>query len=512
MSELVQFYWRLALRRLPMSIALVALFGIVSVAYAINQPNRFEASARLLVEAPQIPDELAASTVNTGAAEELQIIQERVLSRANLIEIANKFDVLPETRAELSPDEVVAVMNSATTVNTRVRRDQASFVDIRFSAGDPQVAAAVVNEYVTRMLDENVRMRTRRAGNTLEFFEQEVERLSEELAVQSGRISTFKAENSTTLPESLNYRLSREAALEERLLSLNRELTSLEEQRERVTAVFQETGSLRTPEADLTPEQRQLRDLESELSSALALYSESNPRVTVLRTRIEQLRKVVNGQGDDGASSSQGPSVYEVTLAEIDARASSLNGQITGVENELENLRRMIEKTPQTAIALESLERVYQNVQQQYDGAVSRLAQARTGQQIELTAQGQRITVVENATPPEWPTSPNRKLIVAAGGLAGVGAAAGLFALLEILNSSIRRPAELVSRVGITPIATIPYIRTRRQEVTRRTLQVSVLLLFFIVAPAGIYAVHQYVMPLPELAESAKEFIKSLAV
>lgn len=513
MSELVQFYWRLALRRLPMLIGLVALFGIVSVAYAINQPNRFEASARLLVEPPQIPDELAASTVNTGAAEELQIIQERVLSRANLLEIANKFDVFPETRPELSPDEVLELMNAATTINTpRARRDQANFVDISFSAGDPQVAAAVVNEYVTRMLDENIRMRTRRAGNTLDFFEQEVERLSEELAVQSGRISTFKAENSTTLPESLNYRLSRESALEERLLSLNRELTSLEEQRERVTAVFQETGSLRTPEADLTPEQRQLRDLESELSSALALYSESNPRVTVLRTRIEQLRKVVNGQAADGTSSSEGPSVYEVTLAEIDARASSLNGEIAGVENELENLRSMIQKTPQTAIALESLQRVYQNVQQQYDGAVSRLARARTGQQIELTAQGQRITVVENATPPEWPTSPNRKLIVAAGGLAGVGAAAGLFALLEILNSSIRRPAELVSRVGITPIATIPYIRTRRQEVTRRTLQVSVLLLFFIVAPAVIYAVHQYVMPLPELAESAKEFIKSLAV
>ena len=41
--------------------------------------------------------------------------------------------------------------------------------------------------------------------------------------------------------------------------------------------VYEETGSLRTPEADLTPEQRQLRDLESELSSALALYSESQP-------------------------------------------------------------------------------------------------------------------------------------------------------------------------------------------------------------------------------------------
>jgi len=509
MSDMLRFYWRLLLRRSPMIIALVALFGIVAVAYAINQPDRYEASARLLVEAPQIPDELAASTVNTGVAEEIQIIQQQVLSRANMIEIANKFGVFS---GGLSPDEVVSRMNAATGIRTRVRRDQANFVDITFSAGDPEIAAAVANEYVTRMLDENIRMRTQRAGNTLDFFEQEVERLSEELAVQSGRISAFKSENATTLPESLNFRLNRESALEERLLGLNRELTSLQEQRERVIAVYQETGSLRTAEADLTPEQRQLRDLESELSSALALYSETNPRVTVLKTRIEQLRRVVSGQGDDGASTSQGPTVYDVTLAEIDARANSLTGQITGVEKELETLRERIERTPQTAIALESLQRAYQNVQQQHDGAVSRLARARTGQQIELTAQGQRITIVANATPPEWPASPNRKLIVAAGGLAGVAAAAGLFALLEILNSSIRRPAELVSRVGITPIATIPYIRTRRQERTRRMLQVSVFLLFFVLTPAALYMVHQYVMPLPELAESAKELIRGLAV
>ena len=66
----------------------------------------------------------------------------------------------------------------------------------RFSAADPKIAAGgrerVRDAHAGR---ESPDARPGRAGNTLDFFEQEVERLSEELAVQSGRISAFKAEN-----------------------------------------------------------------------------------------------------------------------------------------------------------------------------------------------------------------------------------------------------------------------------------------------------------------------------
>lgn len=506
MSATIKFYWNLLMRRSPAMIALVVLFVAVAIAYAAKQPNRYEAEATLLVESAQIPDDLASSTVNTAVAEQLQIIEGRLMSRSTLIEIANEYGVF-DGATNLAPDQMADIMRASTTIRQTVRRDQATFMTIGFTAGSAELTAAVVNEYVTRILQDNIRIRTERAGNTLEFFEQEVDRLSAELSRQSTRISEFKAANSNSLPEALNFRLSRVAALEERLAGLQRELQALEDQRQRVTSVYQETGRLQRPEAELSPEERQLRTLENELSSALAVYSETNPRVVILRTRIDQLRKVVAGQDGTGETASASTSIYEITLAEIDARARTLTEQVSSVEAELVSVRKLIDQTPQTAIALESLERDYRNVQSQYDAATARLARARTGEQIELTAQGQRITVVENAVAPQWPSSPNRKLIVAAGGLAGVAAALGLFALLEVLNSTIRRPGELVARLGVTPLATIPYIETRRQRLWRRTAQAMALLLFFVVVPAALFVVDRYVMPLGEVVQAARDLI-----
>jgi len=506
MNDLVRFYFRLLLRRAPAMIAIVVLFSAIATAYAISLPNRFMADATLLLEDPQIPNELAASTVTTESAEQLSILQLQVLSRSNLLEVANELNVFENIR-EMSPDDVTRAMTERTTIRTQGSRGEAYFMSIGFESRDPEIAAEVVNRYVTSVLDQSVRMRTERASNTLEFFEEEVERLSEELARQSGRMSEFKSENSGTLPDALNFRLARQSALEERLLGLRRERAAIDEQRQRVITVFEETGRLQTPDADLTPEQRQLRDLESELSSALAVYSDQNPRVTLLRTRIEQLQRVVDGQGTEGATQAPSNSVFDVTLAELDARASGLEMQISDVEAELEALREAIGRTPQTAIALEGLERDYNNVQSQYDRAVTRLAQARTGELIEVNAQGQRITVVENAIPPQQPTSPNRKLIVAAGVTLGLGAAAALFALLEILNSSIRRPGELVSKLGVTPLMTIPNIETARQRFVRRSLQVATVLVVFVVLPGTLFAINAYVMPLSDLVQLARDAI-----
>ena len=509
MSVLIRFYWHLFLRRAPVLVAIVVLFSAFGLAFAVSQPDKYSSSARLLVEPPQIPVELAASTVETAIAEELGIIENRLVTRTNLIDIANKFDVFPadDNGERPSPNFIADAMRAATTVKSTARRNQAAFIDITFDASDPNVAAAVVNEFVTRALQDNVRMRTEKAGDTLEFFEREVERLTEELSRQSGRIADFKSENADTLPDALNFRLNRETSLESRLASLQRERGSIDEQRDRVLAVYEETGRLSRSEEDQTPEERQLRTLESELTSALAVYSENNPRVTVLKTRIEQLRKVVAGQTVEGASATPGSSVLNVTLAELDAKAKSLDVEIEDVAAELARLRRQIEETPKTAIVLDALSRDYDIIQSQYDAAVRGLARAKTGEQIELTAKGQRISVVENAVPPLYPSSPNRKVITAAGGLAGVAIAAGLFAFLELINSAIRRPGELVNRVGITPFSTIPHIQTSREKKMTSLKQAAVVLFLFVILPGVLFIVDQYVISLGEVVQRLRELV-----
>ena len=500
--DMVKFYWSIFLRRLPYFLIVAILIGAVSVIVARSLPPSFVSQMRLIVESPQIPTELAASTVRTPAEEQLEIIEQRLMTRANLIDVANRLTVF-ENQDEMSVDRIVEAMKARTNIETASRRDAAALMTISFEARSGELAAAVLNEYLTSIQQEDVKSRTVRAGQTLEFFEQDVERLSEELAKRSARILAFKSENSEALPESLEYRLNQQTLLQERLAQQEREIANLDEQRNRLIQIFEATGQVAGVTGPaLTPEQQQLEALRTELNDALVVYSSENPRVKMLEARIAQLEKTVSAQPmPETDSSSTGNSLLDVQLAELATRRAVLEEQRAETAVQLEKLNETIARTPTIAIQLDELELDYENIQQQYNTAVDRLSQASTGERIEVMARGQRISVIEPPAVPLEPSKPNRTLIAGGGGVFGILAGFGLIALLEFLNRSIRRPEELATKLGVTPLATIPYIETRGQIRRRRILRVLMVLVTLIVIPAAIYAVHTYYQPLDLIAE-----------
>ena len=113
---------------------------------------------------------------------------------------------------------------------------------ISFEARSGVIAANVVNEYVTLVLEENVRFRRARTEGTLEFFEQEVQRLSRDVDSKSAAIVLFKAENAGALPENQSYRLGRQTLLQERLSRLERDMAGIQKQRRDILAVYETTG------------------------------------------------------------------------------------------------------------------------------------------------------------------------------------------------------------------------------------------------------------------------------
>jgi uncharacterized protein involved in exopolysaccharide biosynthesis len=169
MKNDIKFYWRLVLRRLPVMLAIIILFAALALVQAIRLPAVFETEARLLVESPQISDDLVDVTVTTSPDEEITIIRERLLTRANMLNIANQFDVF-EDYDELPPDTIVELMQARTSIQSRGGRNEATIITVGFEARSGQIAADVVNEYVTRIIAANVELRTGRAEGTLDFF------------------------------------------------------------------------------------------------------------------------------------------------------------------------------------------------------------------------------------------------------------------------------------------------------------------------------------------------------
>ena len=508
-----RFYFSLFLRRLHYFLIPLSIFAAAGVALAIMLPPVYRAEAVLIVESQQIPSDLADTTVRVEATEQLQIIQQRILTRDRLLEMANRLDIYDRQQASaatrLTADEIVEDLRDRITIVTTggsTRGEaQATIVRVGFNAETAPLSAAVTNEIVTMILQENVEIRTNVAAQTLDFFTEEVARLDQELAERGAEILAFQEENLDALPDSLDFRRSQQAAAQERLVALEREEAVLIDRRARLVDLYETTGqvlSSNQPATPLSPEERQLQGLQDELAQISAVLSPTNPRVRVLSAQIEALEERLAGQSDgteEANLQAEELSLYEIQLADIDGQLDFIQSQKDQIQRTMDALQTSIEATPGNAIILDTLERDYANIRAQYDQAVANRARAETGDTIEALAKGQRITVIEQAIAPREPESPNRPLLAAGGVGAGIVVGLAVVVLIELLNSSIRRPVDLTNGLGIMPLGTIPMIRTRGEVIRRRLIILAGFVIALGVVPWALWYVHTRITPLDAL-------------
>jgi uncharacterized protein involved in exopolysaccharide biosynthesis len=503
-----RFYFSLFTRRLHYFLVMLCACTAIGVTLAFVLPPVYRAEAVMIVESQQIPDELAATTVQTETTEQLQIIQQRILTRDRLLEMANRLSIYGNLVGadRMPPDEIVEDMRERIQILTtggQTRRGpvQATIVRVSFDAETAALSAAVTNDVVTLILQENVEIRTNVAGQTLEFFIEEVNRLDRELAARGADILNFQEDHLDSLPDSLEFRRTQQSAAQERLTQIERDEASLRDQRERLVALYEHTGNVGTPGAGvtLTEKQRILITLQDELAIALAVMSPQNPRIKVLKARVAAAETAVTEEAAanmQAADNGRLLSPFEIQLADIDGKLAFTTAQKAQIIATMENLRQSIEATPGNAITYETLQRDYENLRQQYDLAVANRARAETGDTIEALAKGQRISVVEQAVAPRAPVKPNRLLLALGGFGAGIVMGLGLIGLLELLNTSVRRPVDLSNKLGITPFGTVPLIRTQWEIVRRNAIITTAFATALVAIPIGLRLVHLYVTPL----------------
>ncbi len=500
----VRYYSSIFLRRLPYFLIIATIVSAVSIVLAVTLPPTYVSQMRLIVESPQIPANLAASTVTTPAQEQLEIVEQRLLTRPVLLDIARKYEVMRD-QSEASPDRILDAMWNNTSVQISAGRNAATLMTISFEAPTGKAAAGVLNEYLTEIQKLDVDYRKGRASGTLEFFQQEVDRLSKELDKRSSLILEFKEKNSDALPDSLQFRQAQQGALQTNIEQLDQQIFSLQGQREKLMEVYNSTGQVvGIARQNLSPAEQQLDQLRTQLSNDLVVYSETNPRIRLLKARIKSLEGVVAAEQDSNPAqpaNQTGNSTLDIQLAQIDSQITALKDQRAVTEERLKKLTETIERTPANAIALAELQRNHDNVQLQYNTAVSNLAQASTGERIETTSQGQRISVIEQPAVPASPDKPNRLMIAGGGTAFGMMLGLALVLLLELLNRSPRRPEDLVAKLDVWPITTLPYVRSRGEIMAQRLTRVGVVLAILIIVPLAVWAVHTYYQPLDLIAE-----------
>src|ERR1700753_1813308 len=117
-SHLLQpaFYWNLIKRRALFFFIPFILVLPAGLAVAVLWPASYESVGKILVESQQIPTDLVRSTVTSAAAERIQVIEQRTMTRENLLAIIDKFQLFPERRGFLSATQLVDLMRNNTKI------------------------------------------------------------------------------------------------------------------------------------------------------------------------------------------------------------------------------------------------------------------------------------------------------------------------------------------------------------------------------------------------------------
>lgn len=192
--------------------ALVMSVGFVVTAWL---PPIYLSEGKILVESQQIPTDLVRPTVTATAKERIQVIEQRVLTRDNLLAIVNKFQLFPDKRQQMSGTELLDLMRQRTRVQPlelnqpRRANDVLTIaVTIGFEHERPEVAMRVANELVTLILAEDARNRTNRASETTKFLAREVKKLEGEIGAVDAQIADLKKRSAEPASERLQLQLA----------------------------------------------------------------------------------------------------------------------------------------------------------------------------------------------------------------------------------------------------------------------------------------------------------------
>ena len=165
-------------------------------------PARYLAQGTILVQSQEIPSDLVRPTIAALANDRIKIIEQRVMTRDNLLAIAKKYQLTSGWLERLSGTEIVDFIRKRTIIKPseqklETRKKEAIAFSIGFEYERPDIATKVANEFVTMLLGEDVRSRTEFAAQTTRFLAQEVTKLEGRLSTVDSQIAAIKKAHGT---------------------------------------------------------------------------------------------------------------------------------------------------------------------------------------------------------------------------------------------------------------------------------------------------------------------------
>jgi len=468
------------LRRRALHITGIFLLVLLAtVVIAIKAPSVYESSGTILIESQKIPQGLVQATVETYAAERIEVLKQRVMTRDNLYAIVKKYQLFNVDKKLLTKSELVDRMRKKLGI-VLVDADLGDYAakttiafKISFQYYKPEVAYQVTNEVVNLFLATNEKARKEKATETSVFLTEEAEKQRKSLEIIEKNVANYKQKHSGALPQNMELQMA----------SLERTETDLREVQRNYAATEAEIRNLELelesakagigvglPQGNQNPA-TELENLKTEYAKLSGIYKENHPALRSLQRKIETLEK---NESSVTPESKPVTTLRSMMVAKVEQQIEAAKSRLESLRNEQSSLRAKLSRvegqviqTPQVEGALATLMRDYENAKARYEDIKAKQVNAKMSENLEMENKGERFALIEAPVHPEKPISPDRPKILLVGFFIAIASAIAIVMLMESLDMRIRGADAISDILQIRPLVLIPHIPTR-PELNRR--------------------------------------------
>jgi polysaccharide chain length determinant protein (PEP-CTERM system associated) len=467
-------------------ILIPAILGCSGVyLYSLSLANQYTSRTLVIVEQQKVPDSYVKSVDSGDIGERLGTMQEQILSRTRLQPIIEKFDLFKTQKGKVPMEDLVdglrksiIVMPIKSLVSTR-EGDLPGF-SISFTGNDPRLTQQVCSEILSMFVEENLQLREQRAEGTTDFMKSQLTLAKKDLDAQDAKLADFKRKYIGSLPGNEQADINMVSAYGSQLDAVTSQLTRLQQDKSYMESMLAQqllawqtsqktSGGIGEPHQDAL--ERQLADLQSQLVSLKARYTDDHPDVVKMEDAIAALKKKIEDnqaraqdktpKGSETATTTTEPQSLQqlrLQIHQADVLIKEKTREQARVRGQLSMAQGRLSMSPGVEEQYKQLTRDYQTALNLYNDLLAKKNQSEMATSLERAQQGEQFRVMDPPNLPEKPSFPNRPAFAGAGLGAGLALGVGLTLLIELRDKNLRTENDVEQFLGLPALALIPVI------------------------------------------------------
>ena len=469
---------RLKVILIPLLLAPLAGF-LISFAF----PPKYTSQSLILVETQKVPEGYVQPVVTQDINQRIATMQQQVLSEKELQPLVERLGLakgksvaqaVDEIREEIRKNPLIEPVSPDVAASRPHRPGQSDIPGfyVNYTASVPQEAQQVCTELTSMLLAENLKTREQVAQSTTDFLARQVELAKHDLDNQDGRLAAFKKQYMGQLPGDEDNNMKLLAGLNSQLDAYTQTLNRAEQDRAYAQSLLsQQLAAWSSSQTSMNPEnlQKQLAELQSQLITLQARYTDDHPDVVKTKNDIAELKRKLNemnsasgagAEGTEKGSASEPAEIKQLRLQihQYDQAIAQSTREQKLLQDQIHTYQGRLSLSPGVEEQYKALMRDYETAQKFYNDLLAKKNESEMQTDMERRQQGEQMSLLNPATLPDSPSFPNRLLFTGGGLAAGLTVGLGLAIWLEIRDKSIRDERDVLATLEMPTLVSLPWI------------------------------------------------------